>query len=106
MKEQIQDINFYEIDVRKNNLESYAYRFCTYNDIGEIKSIFKEQKENGKIKHFNIVQLDQDWIIEDEYYWFPMFCLELGSDYSNLNELIEDILIGKLSGVLNRNINE
>lgn len=52
------------------------------------------------ISNFNIVKIDTEWILEEEHYWFPMMCVELSNTYATLRELIEDILIGKLTGLI------
>lgn len=106
MIEYLKGLHFYDIQIRKSIIESsYNYRVCTYRSISEIEKAFIEQKAKGHIFKFQPSEIDHDWVIEDENYFFPMFCVELSKVYRNLDELIEDILIGRLSGILDVDFN-
>ena len=101
MKKHLAGLNFYEVEIQKTlSLSSYYLRTCTYRSVDEISRIFKEQQARGQMVKFRITELTHDWILEDESYWFPVYCVELNNVYVNLAELIEDILVGKLSGIL------
>ena len=101
MKEYLKGIRFYEVQIQPTRAIGYnCLRVCTYRPYTELNNVFTEQKRSGAIINFRIIDVDTDWVIEDEAYWFPMFCVELNRDYLDLKALIEDILVGKLSGIL------
>lgn len=106
MREYLKGLHFYDIRIRKSMIESsYNYRVCTYRSMDEIEKAFVEQKTKGHIYRFEPAEIDHDMIIDEENYFFPMFCVELSKVYGNIDELIEDILVGRLSGILDVDVN-
>lgn len=98
-------MRFYEVEIQPTKaIMSNRLRVCTYRPYAEVRTTFDDQRMSGKIERFRITDLDQAWVIEDELYWFPMFCVELKRDYATLKDLVEDILVGKLSGILDVDI--
>ncbi len=101
MKEYLKGLNFYEVKIQKTFLAAhYALRLCTYRNMDAVEDIFKDQKVKKVIYNFDLIKLDIEWILEEETYWFPMFCVELHNNYATLQELVEDIFVGKITGII------
>jgi hypothetical protein len=97
VKRVLKNLNFYYILVYDD--EGWTYKelsMCTYRPIETVQSVFKEKGMNAEVHK---TSLD-----DPELFHSPVFCSELHNDYKTVDALAEDIMVSKLSGMMNKEV--
>ena len=95
----LEGLNFFEIILVGSGVFDYnEITVATYRPKEAIYEAFNKDK-NKKCSVHDIALKD---IKSSGVEWFPIFCVELRSDYQSLEELAKDIMVWRLSGMMDK----
>lgn len=92
-------LNFYEITLVGEGFGEMV--ICTYRPEESVADIFIKLKESDDID-FEIWETTLEKIRESGQGYFPIFCVELNQDYNSLKDLAEDLMVFRLSGLIDK----
>ena len=98
MKEALRGIKFYEVIVRGVVYDG-SIIIATYRNKDDVNTVYAGIKAQKKIVDFTVYGVSFKEISSSRE-WFPIFVPELRKEYSNLNEMAEDIMAYRLSGLM------
>jgi len=101
IEESINGLNFYCVIYDKNMFFSGEETIGTFRNEMALREVY-----NNKKIDCHITQITFKEIVEDPIEYFPIYCVELHNEYEYLDYLIKDIMISKISGMMNKELCE
>ena len=98
MEEYFRGLNFYQVIICGPYTTSIM--IGTYRPKDTVKDLFATSKEY-KGAAVNIWEVSLK-LIKTSKEWFPIFCVELHTEYSDLEELAKDLMIWRVSGMMEK----
>lgn len=96
----LKDVNFFDVFIGGYALRSMV--ICTYRPPEVAKSLFEQAaKTAGGMLYFDRLSLKE---IKSSKEYFPIFSVELHNEYKDLETLAEDLMVSRLSGVIDRDM--
>ena len=92
-------MKFYEI-VLQGYLPG-GMTICTYRPKEAVQELFHNMKASGVSGHY-VEEVHIELIKNSGNMMFPIFCVELHSEYKSLDDLAEDLMASRLSGLIDR----
>jgi len=98
MKEYLEGFNFYQVIIR--GFDVTALTIGTYRPEQAVKSLFKgvEEFEGADVDVWEISLKE----LQGSKEWFPIFCVELHTEYSDLEELVKDLMVWRIAGMMDK----
>ena len=87
-------LKFYSVIVAGNDIFSGLFdevKICTFRGLDAVKEVY----EGSMITEYNLADIAQH---PEEY--LPIYCVELHSSYKYVDILMKDMMISKLSGMM------
>jgi len=90
--------SFYQIIIRGEDIT--ALTIGTYRPEQTVKDLFSgvEEFEEADVDIWEITP----GLIKTSKEWFPIFCVELHSEYTDLDELEKDLMIWRIAGMMDK----
>jgi len=101
IKQAIKGIKFYEITLMGDSLGTMS--MCTYRPQDTVRDLFKKKAGEKSVCMLNCWEHSIDQLVEMPDY-FPVFCVELHNMYSDLESLAKDLMVSRISGVIDRDM--
>jgi hypothetical protein len=92
----MEGMKFYDIYAFSTNFGIST--FCTYRDHKQISEVFDNK--------LNVVQLEDPDAILESFEGEGIFCLELHNNYKSLKSLAEDLIVSRISGMMDKEMTE
>lgn len=96
-------LNFFQIIFWGANTS--AITLCTYRTKESVETLYNEMQspnvDSCEIWEFNSTDLDDD-DNGDSSEWFPIFFVELRTEYNDTDSLVEDLMVWRLSGMMDK----
>jgi len=103
----LNDLKFYKVLTQNGQWPvAHFLNICTYRPKKTVMELFKDlaTKDLGYIyqdvEEYNIFDVIN--LISCDKMWFPIYCVETQESYNSLNLIAEDIMIYRLSGLMDK----
>lgn len=97
----LRGINFYLLTYGDNLFFNARDTICTFRSEDELRNVYKNKNIDCAIK-----KLELKNVVDMYELYFPVYCVELHNSYKYVDHIMRDLMISKISGMMNKELGE